>query len=1006
MNPIHSGIPEFTDEVSPQAEEKALREKKIAFASSDGSEKPALRPNMGLQSPCQERKLQEITPLPHELQPKWEISAKITVRKFLYSRQFQKQTPKIESSIQHMIHSISSKTFIIAGILAVIQSAISLAQSDPVPDVTNLAVPWPPPSRPQDSPFAKLPSRSSAAYKVAGEEIPTYWGDMDPYDFGPKKVVFDYSGVRILNQVPEPGIHPRIFCTPADQDDIRRRLKTTRCGQEMWKNLLCYTNFMKGTFDPKAEYAKVPEARAAMGETERVPLARLQSGHNQKDAAARYRALIKGDLNQRTAGLWHVFPLEAFRCWIEDDEAGARDLAAAVTTGLKFEQAHRAAAVAKTAKPKPLDQPIAGIQLAYTYDFLYNWLTPEQRKAWHDELAAGSWYSENYGTLNDATLTRSNWATFSYYLITSLAIEGEPGFNDLSIRGNYRGWRNLMTYGWFPSGTNYEAEAKNQLGGDGILAFALRTKAYGFENLAAHPNTRANGTNFSPKSLIPTRDGFVKYDLLGSCHGKPFIVDILALKYLIPGDKVIDFVYRAAVGDHYENVPNRAESGGYDPVVWGSYFNNMIPFLVFATDFDPANDDPAKLGIDHTFFCGDRALMMTRSSWDTNALMLNFHVRQANGGHPFADRNSIMIAGAGRVWAPIYGSGFEAWQNVNNGEVVIDDHPQADHTPGRMVDFCDTALATFAVGDAKYAWDWNWRFNETWGSLGRYTKADLSAGKVKLDPGWELEQHTVNDFSYAKHKDAYLNEPLSMQPSWCCVKGSIIPIARQVNYPVKKAFRTAGIVRGKHEYAIVIDDIQKDDSAHDYKWYLPVEYDVQIAKVETSERGLDLILTGTDPKQIKAPGPGKDQPQHPVPAFRDANDPIPNGQPMLLIRFLNRDHDPKAVPATQAKEPTILEDFRPANAKDPHYQRVRRLAIPAHAIAPNFKVLLYPYRQGESLPKSTWLDQQSVAIEWEDQKDRIDFTQAPTGKTDLQVIRDSKVLVSVNKPISPLAERK
>jgi hypothetical protein len=64
MNPIHSGIPEFTDEVSPQAEEKALRDYKSAFAPCAFTEKPVLRPKMGLQSPYQERKLQKTTPTP------------------------------------------------------------------------------------------------------------------------------------------------------------------------------------------------------------------------------------------------------------------------------------------------------------------------------------------------------------------------------------------------------------------------------------------------------------------------------------------------------------------------------------------------------------------------------------------------------------------------------------------------------------------------------------------------------------------------------------------------------------------------------------------------------------------------------------------------------------------------------------------------------------------------------------------------------------------------------
>lgn len=869
-----------------------------------------------------------------------------------------------------------------------------------VPDVSNIAVPWPPPHDPKDSPFAKMPCTSYASYKANGTEVNPIWGESNPWDFGPRRVAFDSTGVRTLNQIPAPGIHPRIFCTPADREDVARRLKETQCGRELYKNLLCLVNYMKGTYDATADYAVVPEVMAAQGQKARVDFNRLQSDNKTSMAGDRYKALIAGDTTQKTAGFWHAFALEAFRCWVEGDSVGGKNLAAAVTTALKIEQGNRAADPKFAGKP--LEQPIAGIHLGYTYDFAYNFLNPDQRKAIHDELANGTWNHDNYGTFNEAVISRSNWATFSYWLIPTLAIEGEPGFNDLKVRGLFRGWRNLMTYGWFPAGANFEGEAKNQLGGDGILAFALRCNSYGFENLAAHPNVRANVKEFTPKSVLPTGDGFIQYDLLGGTHRKPFPSDLLAMKVLLPEDKAIDFAYRAAVGDHYENVPRRAEAGGYEPTVGGGYGNPMIPFLVFATDYMPGNTNPADIGLSNTFFCGDRALMMTRSSWDKNALMLNLHVRQANGGHPFADRNSIMIAGAGRVWSTIYGWGNESWQNINNGEVVIDDHPQAEYTPGRMVDFVDAPDATFAVGDAKYAWDWNWKRIETWGAKGRYTAADLdTSGAVKMPAGFELDNHSLNDFAYLKHPEDYLNAPVSKQPDWLRIKGSITPVAREVNYPVRYAWRTAGIVRGAHPYALVIDDIRKDDTAHDYVWYMPIEHDVQIVKMERhGDNGLDVFLTGDDPTQGHGTV-GITQAKDPLPVKRDAKATIPQGQPMLLLRFVNIQNDSKAIPATVAKEPTILEDAPAATYKGHMLQRVRRLAIPAHTIEPGFKVIAYPYHQGDALPESEWTDKKTVAVSWPDQKDRVEFTQTTSGKTNLKVTRGNATLVSVDKPLAP-----
>jgi hypothetical protein len=67
---------------------------------------------------------------------------------------------------------------------------------------------------------------------------------------------------------------------------------------------------------------------------------------------------------------------------------------------------------------------------------------------------------------------------------------------------------------------------------------------------------------------------------------------------------------------------------------------------------------------------------------------------------------------------------------------------------------------------------------------------------------------------------------------------------------VQKAFRTAGLVRGPHPYALVIDDIQKDTSSHDYRWNMAVEHDIQIASTQAQGgHQLDVLLTGGDPQQ-------------------------------------------------------------------------------------------------------------------------------------------------------------
>ena len=165
--------------------------------------------------------------------------------------------------------------------------------------------------------------------------------------------------------------------------------------------------------------------------------------------------------------------------------------------------------------------------------------------------------------------------------------------------------------------------------------------------------------------------------------------------YLYPNDATIDFVYRTTVGDDYRTLPCRAIAGTISS-----------PMPIFATGHHP-EITPEKLNLPLTFFCGQRAMMMTRSSWDKNATMLTMHVRGASGGHPYRDRNGIMLSGKGRTWITIPGHGGEVDGRLCN-TVLIDGADQSNTTPGRVVDFVDKPLATFTVGDTKYCWDWVW----------------------------------------------------------------------------------------------------------------------------------------------------------------------------------------------------------------------------------------------------------------------------------------------------------
>ncbi len=67
-------------------------------------------------------------------------------------------------------------------------------------------------------------------------------------------------------------------------------------------------------------------------------------------------------------------------------------------------------------------------------------------------------------------------------------------------------------------------------------------------------------------------------------------------------------------------------------------------------------------------------------------------------------------------------------------------------------------------------------------------------------------------------------------------------VVRQANNPVRYAFREAGLVRGAHPYALITDDIKKDDATHTYKWLMQLEEDPYIAHQEHTGNVRDIVL--------------------------------------------------------------------------------------------------------------------------------------------------------------------
>lgn len=786
---------------------------------------------------------------------------------------------------------------------------------------------------------------------------PVPWSKFKPRDYGSKKITFSPKGVRSVGKVPAPGVHPRIFFSPEDLPAIRKRIKEDRGAQEAWKNILSWANAMKLTYDENADYAKPDWMNGGFRVHGRIQLFRI-GGYDPKREDY-YRLFMTGQKPEKMkpADFFPAAAPEAFRCLIEEDAQAAKDLAQAVVNAVKMEQERREKEdkpVKPGQPPKPSTGRISACSLGFIYDFIFNYMTDEQKKIIHDELVTLSAWSDNYGTFNNAEGSRSNWATFSYWVYDLMAIEGEPGFNDLKFLGFYRGWRNFYNYEFFDSGAVYEGEGKLLLGLDAAAAFDRVGWKYNLEPLTQHPLVRSHYSKFTALATMPSRKGFAIFDILGGLGGSVTTPqDVLVAHYLYPEDGAIDYVYRTTVGDDYRDMPSQMHH------IWVA----AIISASFATSYKP-EISPEELKLPLSFFCGQRALMMTRSSWDKDATFLTMHVRGASGGHPFPDRNGIMLAGKGRIWATIPGkvNGNESWKC---GTVTIDGKGQNCSTPGRVVDFVDNENGSFMVGDAKYCWDWIWgRANKN--KQGKpCTVEDVRNNNVDTGASWKLVENSFNDFAFTKTDEEIYRRPLKFTPDWLAFDGVMSPVTRQVNTPVLKALRTSGLVRGKYPYALVVDDIQRDALPARYDWNLTLPNDViRVNDSSLSDQKSDILLVGK--------------------ASVDEEGKVKTGEPVMLIRILECKGKNRKLAIGEV-------------------EKVNLLKFTSYAKAPDFKILLYAFKSGETIPEIVWTRKgKELQVNFPEQKDIISFSPSASGKTDIAVLRDGKSIIQVSNPVEKL----
>ena len=716
-------------------------------------------------------------------------------------------------------------------------------------------------------------------------------------------VTYDFSGLNwnAIKPPPPAYTHPRLLLNPEDLPDLRARLTTTTSVGPVLMNTI-RTSLTNNLFLPTGQfYAAYNDL--AVGVT------------------TSFDTLVN---RQYLVGL---LAYERFRCLIDSDAAGGAKVSAALTTLANEESA------AMNASPSTDWRNVNSGLIYYefmglAYDFAYNFMTPAQQQTCRQMLAtatANQW-SIGMDALPAMMANCSNWINNNalYLLLDALAIEGETGYDPNCLPRLQAAYDRFFSVGCHPDGALYEGMGKGSIYGETLILLGKRGILTG-ATTAAKNHIR----QFYLQCLETTGYGFTWDEVIGGSFGNAKYADIPAMKWLYPHDPLIDFMQRNDYGQ-----PNYLASGDLNGINLGFIPDTPVPLMraLFAQDFNTnLNFGQAlaqQVATNAPLSClfNLHGLMVTRSDWTTNALRLMFQPRCEPGGHSIPDRNFFTLSALGRIWTPldVYGSGGAQLPGDPSlsASVMRIDNIGPTITPAAVVDYEDTPNFTFGAGDA----------HDSYSYLTTTTTTTVNGGPVN---------YTYNQKLFYTNALPWFNLPWGQLPEWYTSSATSPNTGSVQRYwtnwlPVLKAFRSAGVVRGSTPYALIVDDMQKDNASHAYDWRMMLANDLSNATFTAS--GNDCVI----------------QP--------------PAGSARLLVRVL-RSSGPVSFVSTN------------------NFYGWPALDILNTGVAPDFKILLLPFTNATAPATTTWTNQLLTVTMSDGQIDHVYFTTNADGRTRLAQYR-------------------
>jgi autotransporter-associated beta strand protein len=791
------------------------------------------------------------------------------------------------------------------------------------------------------------------------------------------------TSVRQFSPDPGPFFHPRVLFSRADWPELNRKMTNAfevrlaitnlqtalnnnfdKAGSQMRTNITIYTNYASGGYSGTYFTNAVLPARTNNAS---VMASDLIIGHN--PSGAYFDALVTA----------------CYLAWVGTDPTLPHGSVAA-TNQARFN--YLATLVAATAKVEMnLNATLSGgnnnssyatgtnmataYDMALCYDFVYDWMTPQQQNDTRDYLyAIGYGYNNTGGggisrsSVWDGHLQNGDFPNLADGIVLpQLAIEGEEANVTAAVTNAFGAtlpyatgagaWpyaspaavnnlRRLLNWNtdWFVSPWGFIVNMVDyfQLGQNisapAALALARRgedqfTTTYYYQSSLAALYNIAPGEDGKGMRLFDHHDG------LPFTPGPGQLNAAYIVKYVYPDDPMVDYVYRAF----------RVEN------------ENDLAQAMFASD--PTNTTLATVAqqknLALTKFDPERAVVVSRNGWGENDLNLVFENRFDQDGHMHAERNNFSLYALGRAWSSPPGyhctiNDLQATVLIQNTNLISDpatagyiaqspssatittNNSWGPPPPGKLVEITEDPAKqwTLFAGDASPAYN-----------FGLGTNNSIDTGVTQAQNAWP---------GLLSNLSAYTQSQLAS--TWK---------VQSTNYnAVQYALRSVLTVRGTNPYVLVLDDICKDGTPQNYRWSMPcaVSFGPSGGRfVDANSNAIYSSLTNLS---------GATATDITLYHLIDQGTNNQKGLPRLLVRDVTE--------AATANQPPIFVENHPSglgstnltygwdnNSKVFTYVPSSRVLITrTNVVSPSFKILLYPFLSGSNTPTSSWNSNNTV----------------------------------------------